>query len=67
MRIAKRLARQANKGIKIDAIVGDVVDEATAQLLTDRLVWMLAFVVVVGILDAKLPWPRPRDGEKRRS
>jgi hypothetical protein len=30
-------------------------------------VGLLLFVVVVGILDAKLPWPRPRDGEKRRS
>ena len=26
---------------------------------------LLLFVVVVGIIDAKLPWPRPRDGEKR--
>jgi hypothetical protein len=28
-------------------------------------VGLLLFVVVVGILDAKLPWPRPRDGERR--
>ncbi len=28
-------------------------------------VGLLLFVVVVGIIDAKLPWPRPRDTEKR--
>jgi hypothetical protein len=28
-------------------------------------VGLLLFVVVVGILDAKLPWPRPRQTEKR--
>jgi hypothetical protein len=28
-------------------------------------VGLLLFVVVVGILDAKLPWPRPRESEKR--
>jgi len=27
---------------------------------------VLLFVVVVGILDAKLPWPRPRQPETRR-
>jgi len=27
---------------------------------------LLLFVVVVGILDAKLPWPRPGRTEKRR-
>ncbi len=29
------------------------------------LLGLLLFVVVVGILDAKLPWPRPRETEKR--
>jgi hypothetical protein len=28
-------------------------------------VGLLLFVVVVGILDAKLPWPRPRDPQRR--
>jgi hypothetical protein len=28
-------------------------------------VGLLLFVVVVGILDAKLPWPRPRAPESR--
>jgi len=28
-------------------------------------VGLLLFVVVVGILDAKLPWPPARDTEKR--
>lgn len=28
-------------------------------------VGLLLFVVVVGILDAKLPWPRPRGTERR--
>jgi hypothetical protein len=28
-------------------------------------VGLLLFVVVVGILDAKLPWPRPRDTERK--
>jgi hypothetical protein len=30
------------------------------------LVGLLLFVVVVGILDARLPWPRPRERERRR-
>jgi hypothetical protein len=29
-------------------------------------VGLLLFVVVVGILDAKLPWPRPGHRETRR-
>jgi hypothetical protein len=33
--IAKRVARQANARINVDAVVGDVVDGATAHLLTD--------------------------------
>ncbi len=28
-------------------------------------VGLILFVVVAGILDAKLPWPRPRDAERR--
>ncbi len=33
--IARRVARQANPGIRYDAVVGNVLDEATAHLLTD--------------------------------
>jgi tRNA A37 threonylcarbamoyladenosine dehydratase len=33
--IARRVARQASPSIRYDAIVGDVLDEPTAQLLTD--------------------------------
>jgi hypothetical protein len=29
------------------------------------LLGLLLFVVVVGIIDAKLPWPRGGDGERR--
>ncbi len=28
-------------------------------------VGLILFVVVAGILDAKLPWPRPRDGKRK--
>jgi len=28
-------------------------------------VGLLLFVVIVGRLDARLPWPRPRDSEDR--
>jgi hypothetical protein len=27
-------------------------------------VGLILFVVVVGIIDAKLPWPRPREGKR---
>lgn len=33
--VARRVARQANPRIRFDAVVGDVVDQATARLLTD--------------------------------
>jgi hypothetical protein len=33
--VAQRVARQANPRIRYDAVVGDVVDEATARLLVD--------------------------------
>jgi hypothetical protein len=29
------------------------------------IVGLLLFVVVAGIIDAKLPWPRPRAGQRR--
>jgi molybdopterin/thiamine biosynthesis adenylyltransferase len=33
--VAERVAKQANPRIRFDAVVGDVMDEATARLLTD--------------------------------
>jgi len=35
VRISKRVARQANKTIKYDAVVGNILDESVAKLLTD--------------------------------
>ncbi len=35
VQVARRVARQANPKIRFDAVVGDVLDEATARLLTD--------------------------------
>jgi hypothetical protein len=29
-------------------------------------VGVVLFVVVIGMLDARFPWPRPRPGDRRR-
>jgi hypothetical protein len=31
------------------------------------MVGLILFVVVIGVLDARLPWPKPRDAREVRS